>query len=90
MGETITPSSTPFSRHLGILIDDNLKFDHHVKHAVSKAKPRISVLKAVTGTDWGADIITKRILYCSWVRPLLEWGSLCLSSIRPSSYSLLE
>ena len=48
----------PLERHpkiLGVTFDPHLCFHKHVNNIVERAKPRLSILKALCGTSWGQD-----------------------------------
>ena len=38
---------------LGVTLDTHLHFHKHVKTTEEKAKKKLSILKALTGTSWG-------------------------------------
>ena len=54
-------------RILGVTFDTNLKFYAHVKSIVTRALPRIIMLKALDGTNWGQQKETITITYMSLI-----------------------
>ena len=89
-GVTTKHSTSPSTRYLGIHIDSKLNFKDHVQKAVEKASSRLAILRSVSNSSWGADIPTKLQLYSSWIRPILEYGSLVLSTAPRSVLHLLD
>ena len=89
-GVTKTHSTASSTRYLGIHIDNRLTFKDHVLKAIEKASARVSVLRSISNSTWGTDPSTKQRLYNSWIRPVLEYGSLVLSSAPRAILRLLD
>ena len=63
---TLNNSILPLERTpciLGVTFDPHFKFNAHVKSLVTRALPRINILKALTGTNWGQQMETILITY---------------------------
>ena len=60
-------------KDLGVVFDDKLNFSSHVSYIVSKANSMLGFLKR-NSTDF-KDPYTLKAIYCSLVRPLLEYCS---------------
>lgn len=60
---------------LGVTYDRRLTFGPHVQRTVAKTKKRITMLKALSGTDWGfgKDLLTTT--YVAMIRSQIEYGS---------------
>ena len=54
---------------LGVILDSQMRFGTHAQHATAKLAARINIVKALSGTSWGADERTLRELYVSYARP---------------------
>ena len=56
--------------YLGIVFDDRLSWNEHIKHLISKAGKRVGMLGRLRGdlTRESANIV-----YCSLIRPILEY-----------------
>ena len=72
---TLNNSILPLERTpciLGMTFNPHLKFNTHVtsKSLVTRALPRIYILKALTGTKWGQQKETILITYISLIRSL--------------------
>lgn len=63
-------------KFLGVIIDDKLKFDEHVKHICSKALKGINLLRHLAGSFWGSDPKVMSMLYKSIVRSHFDYSSL--------------
>ena len=55
---------------LGVTFDHHFKFNAHVKSLVTRALPRINILRALTGTNWGQQKETIIITYRSLIQSL--------------------
>ena len=61
----------PFSKHLGVYMDESLSFSNHIREKIAKAMNGISLLKFLS------KYISKDILnmsYKMYVRPHLDYG----------------
>ena len=83
-------STSPSTKYLGIHLDSRLTFKDHVTKAVDRATERLSILRSISNSSWGSDTTTKIRLYTSWIRPILEYGSLVLSTAPRAVLSLLD
>ena len=61
---------------MGVTFDEDLSFKAHIDNIVSRCKKRLNLLKAIRGKDWGASPETILYTYKSYVRPILEYGSI--------------
>ena len=59
---------------------NRLTFRDHVLKAIERANDRLAVLRSVSNSSWGSGITTKLQLYTAWIRPILEYGTLVLST----------
>ena len=64
---------------LGIKLDQSLSFSDHINDLVSRAKKRLNLLKSLRGQTWGASPETILYSYRTYVRPILEYGSILFS-----------
>ena len=68
----VSQVTTNFTKDLGIVIDDQLKFQHHIHNQTKKANQKLGMIKRSFG------YIDKEMflsLFKSIVRPHLEYGS---------------
>ncbi len=81
--EPISPSLTiqgkaiqykKHARFLGVIFDEHLTWSKHIHDVVIRCKKDLNVLRALTGTEWGASKETLLILYRSLVRSKLDYG----------------
>ena len=65
-------------RNLGITIDSTLSFTPHISDVISRALKMTGFVKRCTRDFTNVSAI--RLLYCSLIRPILEYGSsVCIS-----------
>lgn len=50
-----------------------LTWKHHVENTKRKVRPRINLLKTMTGLSWGADPRNMLNVYKGYIRPILDW-----------------
>ena len=60
-------------KHLGIYLDEKLKFNHHVKEKIIKANKSIAEIKKLSNTLPRDALLT---IYKSVVRPHLDYGDI--------------
>ena len=68
----------PLERHpkiLGVTFDPHFRFHKHVEAIVKKAKPRLNILKLLTGTDWGQQKETILSTFKSLVGSLFTYAA---------------
>ena len=63
-------------KFLGITFDNKLTFNDHIQDIVTRAQRRLNLLKALRGQSWGASPETILYSYRTFIRPLLEYGSI--------------
>ena len=75
---SLNNTALPLVRHpclLGVTLDPHLTFTPHISNIVSRAAPRINILKALAGTNWGQQCETIAITYKSIVRSLFLYAA---------------
>ncbi|XP_030754483.1 uncharacterized protein LOC115881211 [Sitophilus oryzae] len=77
-------------KYLGVILQENLKWEKHVENIISKATKALNVLRAVCRVWWGADPITILIAFNALVRSQLDFGSIFLKPISKLSLSKLD
>ena len=60
--------------YLGITFDQRLTWKQHLQKAETKAKTRLSLMRKLAGSTWGADSQTLKKMYTGYVRPVMEYG----------------
>ena len=60
---------------LGIIIDENLKFDHHWKSRIEKARKLLGALIGIGNSQWGISPSSWIPLYTGMVRVIALWGA---------------
>ena len=61
--------------YLGVRLDRKLTWNPHIKETERRATKRLSLMKKLAGTKWGASSTILRQVYTGNVRPVLEYGS---------------
>ena len=67
-------------KFLGITFDEKLSFKSHIENIVSRCKKRLNLLKTIRGKDWSASPETILYTYKSFVRPVIEYGSILFAN----------
>ena len=66
-------SSTLVHKHLGMILDDNLSYEHHLKIVLNKVKKTIGLLRKFQQILPRQSLIT---IYKSFIRPDLDYGDI--------------
>ena len=59
---------------MGITFDRRLTWKSHIGKAEKKAKARLTIMRKLAGSTWGADMKTLNKAYVGNVRQALEYG----------------
>ena len=59
---------------LGVTLDPHFTFSPHVKTIVRRTAPRINILKALAGSNWGQDRDTLLLTYGALIKPLITYA----------------
>ena len=74
---------------LGVKLDKKLTWNPHIREAEKKATKRLSLLKKLAGTKWGASSSILKTVYTGNVRPVMEYGSAAWATAAKSNTSRL-
>ena len=86
--ETITCKDE--HRHLGLIVDNSLRWNKHVKQLKIEYNSRVNILKIIFHTAWGADMEILKMLYQALTQPELEYGNeIYESTTKTNSISLI-
>ena len=69
----IPVNSTSVHKHLGMLLDDKLSYEHHLKFVLNKIKKAIGLLREFQQILPRRSLIT---IYKSFIRPHLDYGDI--------------
>ena len=88
-GSQLRYNATP--KVLGVTFDSQLRFSAHSHLASTKLAARTNIMKALAGTNWGADERTLRDLFVGYARPAgLYAAGVWFSFLAPSRAARLE
>ena len=75
---------------LGIILDNSLKFDIHLRKTKTECIRRLNLMKFLSGTTWGADSKTLLRIYEALVKSKIEYGSEAYGSASISNLKILN
>ena len=78
------------AKFLGVTFDQKLTFLPHIKNLRISCQKAMSVIKSVSGTDWGGDRKSLLHLYRTLIRPRLDYGCIVYGSARKSYLQMLD
>ena len=78
------------TRFLGLIFDSRLSWAKHIEHIINKCKPRLNLLRCISGTDWGADGKLLYNLYRALIRSVLDYGCEAFNSAPKSIINKLN
>lgn len=76
-------------KFLGLIFDQRLTWSEHIRYIKTKIQRRINLLRAVSGSSWGASTHTLLILYRHLIRPLLDYGDIAIDSASVAQKKIL-
>ena len=62
-------------KFLGLVFDSRLTWRIQIENLKHRCRKDLRLMRIVAGHPWGADLTTLRRLYCSLVRPKIDYGS---------------
>ena len=71
-GMALTKDENP--TYLGVQLDSNLNLNKFMSNLKSKATKRLSLLKRLATTSWGASKLTLRQLYLGYIRSAMDYA----------------
>ena len=74
-------------RHLGVILQEDLRWTLHMEHLESKIAKTLHLLRRIRGTITANAL---KLVYTVYVRPVIEYGSLALSSLTVQQRDTLE
>ena len=80
-------ASKPFTKHLGVYLDNRLNFSKHIKEKVAVAMKGISLLKFLSKY---VDRNTLSLSYKMYIRPHLDYGDVIYHNQRADLMDLVE
>jgi hypothetical protein len=80
----------PSPRFLGIVIDENLKFESHVNTIRANAIGRLNVLKILTYSKWNIHLNTRLAVYKSLIRSLVDYCAFLYPIMSKSAQDKLQ
>ena len=83
-GQTLLAEDNP--TYLGVTFDKRLTWRQQTEKAEARAKVRLTLMKKLAGTTWGADTVTLKRLYTGRVRPVLEYGMTAWGTTAKSNF----
>ena len=92
----VTINNTPlplaqYPRILGVTLDPRFNFGHHIKNIISRASPRINILRALAGTTWGASKETILLTFKSLIQSLFTYATpIWFPNASPSAIAKLQ
>ena len=78
------------AKFLGIRIDENLSFEDHCNFIKSTCLKRINILKIISHKSWQLTIETRKNIYKSLVRSIIEYSSILQPILRCKETELLN
>ncbi|GFV91365.1 RNA-directed DNA polymerase from mobile element jockey [Trichonephila clavipes] len=61
--------------YLGVTLDPELRFSKHIEQTANKALGKLNILRKLSGTSWGSRPQTLKSIFCTVIRPVLEYAT---------------
>src|SRR5436190_5870140 len=87
-GRRLAPQTS--IKFLGVIFDSRLTWVPHLKYLKAKCLKRLNMLRALSGTKWGADRSCMLRFYKAVIRSCLDYGCIVYGSARPNALKMLD
>ena len=91
---TLNGSQLPLERNpriLGVTLDPHFTFAPHISSLISRASPRLNILKALAGTTWGQQKETLIVTFKALVRSIFTYApSIWFPNTSPSNIAMIQ
>ena len=77
-------------KYLGMVLDSKLLWTHHIKYIQDKCEKGVNLLKYITNIKWGADTECSLLFYRSYVRSVLDYGSILYGASSTTNLKILD
>lgn len=77
-------------RYLGVNLTYNLNWNSHINNRITKASKGLNILRALCGTEWGADPTTLLMVYKNLIRSHLDFGGQYFNNASKNSLKKLD
>ncbi len=78
------------TKYLGIYIDQNVNFHHHIKEMRKKCETRLNFIKALRSKKWDTKTNTKLQVYNSLIRSITDYAAPLLQNITETATKKIE
>ena len=90
LGQARIPTDR-FPKILGVTFNNLFSFTNHIDAVAAKARKRLHILKALSGTDWGHSKETMLATFKALIRPLFTYAApIWYPNSSPTSISKLQ
>ena len=77
-------------KYLGVIIDQKLNFQGHIKYLRERANTRLSTMRFMTSLEEGAGYHVQRAFYMACTRSLIDYSSPGLANLSEKQFKSLE
>ena len=77
-------------KFLGVILDKKLNWNEHIQYVQSKCKKRINLMKAITGSTWGASTKALLTVYKALIRSVIDYGDIAYDSAANNHLNKLD
>ena len=77
-------------KFLGLIFDDTLTWNAHVNYVVDRCKPRLNLMRCISGTSWDADKKSLLHIYQALIRSIIDYGCEAYHSASPSILAKID
>ena len=78
------------ARFLGVVFDQHLTWSEHIDYVTSKCSKRLNLMRAISGTRWGATTKSLITIYRALIRSVLDYGATAYDSASNSQLQKLD
>jgi ribonuclease HI len=78
------------AKFLGLTLDSSLTWNDHINDIIDRCKPRLNLLRCISGSKWGASSSSLLNIYKALIKPLLVYGCEAFNSASDSVKNKLK
>jgi len=78
------------ARFLGVVFDQRLTWNEHIDYVTSKCSKRLTLMRAISGTRWGATTKFLTTIYRALIRSVIDYGAIAYDSASETQLQKLD
>ena len=77
-------------KFIGVIFDQGLTWAAHIDYIIDRCKVRLNLMRAISGSTWGASRSILLIVYKALIRSVIDYGSMAYDSVAAKTKEKLD